>query len=178
MTNTTKDGSIHPDRIRATLGYNDLTGKLFWKAMVSRSCPVGKEAFRSIDRHGYRKGQLDGRTLRAHRVVWVICHGNWPEGEIDHINGDKLDNRISNLRVATRAQNEWNKPPKNKVKGVKFVRSTGMWIAAITNNKKKRHLGSFETEHEAKIAYENAAISTRGEFSHYKAEKDAREATA
>ena len=88
--------------------------------------------------------------------------------QVDHINGDRLDNRSENLRVCLNEENSRNKGPnkKNKsgYKGVYFNKSTGKWIAQLTVNYKCRHLGTFETAEEAALAYNKAAKQFHGEF--------------
>lgn len=73
----------------------------------------------SYDKDGYLILKVKGRQFKAHRVAWLLCTGSWPEGEIDHINHVRDDNRIENLRVVTRADNNRNRRPKiNKDTGV------------------------------------------------------------
>jgi hypothetical protein len=85
---------------------------------------------------------------------------------VDHINGNKLDNRKDNLRPVTRSQNSYNRKPNKgyKYKGVWFRKSARKYIACISFDKKKHHLGYFETEKEAAVAYNEAAIRLHGEY--------------
>lgn len=112
--------SITPERVKELLGYHPETGALFWKARSSTEFRTqayadswnrqnaGKPALTPSDRHGYLRGRICGHECKAHRVAWAIFHGAWPEGVIDHINGDPSDNRISNLRDVPRYLNQRN----------------------------------------------------------------------
>lgn len=112
---------------------------------------------------GYPSGRVLKVMVYAHRVAWAIHHGIWPDGQIDHINGDRTDNRICNLRDVTQAQNLKNvkKIGPNKFKGV--TRTPSAWVARIRANGKIQHLGSFRCETAAAIAYDLASIEHHGE---------------
>lgn len=102
--------------------------------------------------------------ITMHGVILPPCNGLVP----DHINGNGLDNRRENLRLATQQQNMWNrKPVKNsssKYKGVSWRKSTGYWIANIKLDGKQKHLGCFWSEEDAARAYNKAAKEMHGEF--------------
>ena len=106
--------------------------------------------------------------LKAHRLAWFFVYGEWPQKQIDHINGNKSDNRISNLRLATASQNLSNKgitkSNTSGYKGVSFNRTKKKWMASIKVNKKSINLGYFLTPEEASEAYKAAAIKHHGEF--------------
>jgi hypothetical protein len=105
----------------------------------------------------------DKRTIRLHREV-----NRTPDGLVtDHINGDKLDNRKSNLRSATVEQNNANsadRPRKSEYRGVYWQKNAGKWISQISDQGKVKHLGIFEDEASAAEAYDKEAIALRGEF--------------
>ena len=108
-------------------------------------------------------------TTLAHRLIWEYYEGKIPEGyELDHINQNKLDCRISNLRLATRSQNRMNTLfRKNKTsvyKGVSFYKSRGLWRAQIKLNGKVKTLGYFDTQEEAAKHYDLEAQKLFGEF--------------
>ena len=111
--------------------------------------------------HGYRRLRFKGQKLRAHHVVWAITYGRWPVGELDHINGNKLDNRPENLREATRAQNMANCGPTKRntsgYRGVSWHPSWKKWVALIRDGKRLVSLGGFETPELAYAAYVAAA---------------------
>ena len=112
----------------------------------------------------YAYTQIDGKTVYLHRLIL-----NTPAGlEVDHINGDSLDNRRKNLRVVTRSQNEMNKakPAHNTsgYKGVSIYRATGKFSAYIEINQKKIHIGYFKTREEAAHVYNQFASQLFGEY--------------
>jgi len=108
--------------------------------------------------------QVDKKTMYLHRLILNAPN----ELEVDHINGNSLDNRTSNLRFATRSLNEANKgkPAHNTsgYKGVSYYKATGKYSAYIEVNQKKKHLGYFKTAEEAAQAYNNAAKEQWGDF--------------
>ena len=148
-----------PKLLRKLLRYDPETGKLYWKERSlahfrnSRDQKIwntrfaGSEALYS-DIYGYRQGRILGRSYRAHRVIWAIAYGKWPDGEIDHVNGDRSDNRISNLRSVTRSANSKNlKRPVNNTSGfIGVSRSGKKWRAHIKVTGRYVHIGTFDTK--------------------------------
>lgn len=133
------------------------TGKIFWKAQPSTKIKVGDEAG-SDDRHGYRKLCFRKRMFLVHRVVFLLANGRWPIGQIDHINGNRKDNRIENLRDATHSlnmQNQRKAMSSNHSSGLLGVtlHKCGKWQALIKTNGKSRYIGLFPTPEEAHAAY-------------------------
>ncbi len=110
-----------------------------------------------VDGYGYLTVQINGKNYKAHRVVWAMVNGYWPKHYIDHINGIRTDNRISNLREATHSQNLCNckhySNNKSGMKGVSFHRGTGKWVAQITVNGTPKYLGLFEKKEDASLKY-------------------------
>jgi hypothetical protein len=106
------------------------------------------------------------RSIRMHRIIGgAMC-----KQQIDHINHDKLDNRKANLRVCTNQQNQFNSPPQanstSSYKGVHWNALLGKWRARIIKDNKPKHLGCFELENDAAIAYNKAAKELYGEFAY------------
>jgi hypothetical protein len=131
--------------------------------------PVGS-VIGSIGANGYIVIRIYGQLYRAHRLAWFYTHGCWPAEHIDHINGDRSDNRLANLREASVSQNLGNaKRSKNNTSGFKGVcRGRGdKWRATICVNGKRRKIGSFSTPEEAHKAYCAAATEKRGEFANF-----------
>lgn len=149
---------IDPEILRLRLRYCRETGLLFWKE--SEICQkgwntrwAGKEAFTAYSRDGYKRGTVFRKGLQAHRVVWAIYYGEWPEGNIDHIDHDKTNNRIENLRIVTNVENQRNmsKQKRNKsgVTGVHWKERDNRWQASIGVNGKTKALGYFKNFEDA-----------------------------
>lgn len=115
--------------------------------------------------NGYLKVDYERKKLYAHRVAWYLSYGAWPE-EVDHINGDRSDNRLINLRACVKQQNAYNSPKrahsKQPYKGVRKMNSK--WMARIRVNGKEISLGVFVDPREAAEAYIFAALHYHGEF--------------
>lgn len=131
---------------------------------------AGKPAFTSKGTNGYLSGEIDGRGVYAHRVAWEIANGPIPKGmDIDHINGDKADNRLENLRLASRSQNarnrKANRSSTSKYLGVSWSDRYRKWVAQITCGGKNIYLGRYLHEIDAANAYDAAAMKIDGEFS-------------
>jgi hypothetical protein len=142
------------------------TGVLTRKTTVGKYL-AGSEVGAASNRD-YRKMRIHRKNYLVHRIIFAIHHGRWPEGEVDHINRNRQDNRPANLREATRAQNRFNIPMRcNNTSGFKGVtRSGNRWAASIRANNKSHRLGSFSTPEEASAAYEAAAARLHGEFAY------------
>lgn len=146
---------------RELLLYDQNTGVLLWR--------VSRGQMLAGDRAGYRKPSCGYRTIlinrrryQEHRIAWLIYHGEWPKHQLDHINGIRDDNRISNLREATPSENRQNikKVVSNSgFMGVTWNKAVGKWQAAIKLNGKNMHLGVFKTAEDASVAYLKAKSS-------------------
>lgn len=148
-----KQSSLTQACIKEILDYNPETGELKWKACRSTNIKPGTR-FGSHCRLGYLRGKVNRETFAAHRVIWLYVYGEWPAGEIDHINGVRDDNRLANLRVVTRQQNNHNRHKSWAGSGFMGVYANhGRWRAAINVNKKTVTIGNFGTREEAAAAY-------------------------
>lgn len=119
----------------------------------------------NLDRDGYIRVRLNGKEYRAHRVIWEMFNGDIPEGMlVDHIDHDVHNNRISNLRIATRQQNNFNSKAKssNLPKGV--TKNGGKYRAKISYNGETYSLGTYASSAEAEKEYIEAARILQGEF--------------
>lgn len=105
---------------------------------------------------GYRRGMIDGQNVYAHRIIWKMVHGRDPAGEIDHINGDKGDNRIENLREVSHAENQRNMSVKCKHGAPGIVERNGRWGATIGGIGHRKWLGTFASKEEAVSARKDA----------------------
>lgn len=144
------------------VSYCPETGLIRWKHQRKGGRAAGEIAG-GITPWEYWSVMIEYRPYRAHRLAWLLYYGKWPDGVIDHINGDRLDNRIANLRDVDQAQNNANRKPRreNGSKGVSLI--CGKWVARITVRGKLTQLGRFESEQEAAAAYERAAIAAWGD---------------
>lgn len=175
-----KNTDLTPEYLRELFDYNPETGKFLWKArplshfVSQRGCSTwnaqhaGREAFITKNSNGYLMASVDKRRIKAHRAAWAIHHGEWTHELIDHINGDPLDNRVVNLRLASPADNSRNQKIRrdNKIglKGVYFHRAAGKYGAQIAVGGKPKHLGLFDTPEAAHEAYCKAAKEKHGSF--------------
>ena len=128
------------------LNYNPRTGLFTWV----RSSGNKREGDIAGNFDRYVLIMLDGKRYYAHRLAWLYVHGEWPEGEIDHINRNKHDNRIENLRLVTSAENKWNV---GGAVGVSFYKRTGKWTAQMRTNGKWKRLGYFDSREAAEAVY-------------------------
>lgn len=155
------------DQVLLAFDYDPISGIITRKKSL-RKDRVGKPAG-SPESRGYVQVRFHGRLVMAHQIAWAIFYGVWPDFEIDHHNLIKSDNRISNLRPATRRQNLANTSVRRDnslgVKGVSLVRRTGEYRARIKENGRSVYLGSFKTIEEASSAYRKRHLELHGEFS-------------
>ena len=152
---------------RTVLKYDPETGHFAWIVNSTR-IKVGDKAG-TVDSRGYIRIRIGSRKYAAHRLAWTIATGKSPgEKTIDHINGDKSDNRIANLRLATNAENQRNKGAYRckaaLPKGVFWNKDKGRFHAAIRVDRKLNHLGYFDTQEQAELAYAEAAKKLHGQF--------------
>lgn len=158
--------SLTVGRVRELLDYDPATGIFTRKICRGGPSPVGSVAG-SQNKVGYVVVRVDMHLIKGHRLAWFVSNGAWPIAEIDHINGVKFDNRIANLREATRTENVRNVGfRKANTSGFKGCRlKGGKWEARISIGKGKlKWLGYFETPEQASEAYKQAAIKYHGEF--------------
>ena len=144
------------DRLRELLAYDGDTGHLRW--LVNRNKVRAGSVAGSVDQTGYVCVKIDRRILKAHRVAWAMTHGAWPKDQIDHINGERADNMIANLREASRSENLQNqRRPRSDNKtgylGVNWQTSDKRWRAQIKAAGRVIYLGQFTTPEAARDAY-------------------------
>lgn len=158
--------SLTVGRVRELLDYDPATGIFTRKICRGGPNPVGAVAGSKSPTKRYVYVRVDMKMLKGHRLAWFVTHGRWPSAEIDHINGDGFDNRISNLREATRSENMRNCGMKsNNTSGFKGCRrKAGSWHARITLQGRQYYLGKFKTGEAASVAYAEAAKKMHGEF--------------
>lgn len=158
-------------RVLELLRYEPESGSFFWQRHMTGTAPIGSVAGSlQVNKNGtrYIRVCIDGTNLSAHRLAWFYVYGIWPKDQIDHIDGDGTNNRISNLREASRFQNAQNrrmhKSNKWGMKGITWKKARGKWQAQIEANGKAKYLGTFATKEEAALAYATAAAALHGQF--------------
>jgi len=156
------------DYVKSVVDYDPNTGKFYWKKNLRGGAVKGRECFKTYSGDGYYKGSVGGIHIKAHAVAFAIKNGRWHTGQIDHINGDRLDNRISNLREVTHKQNTWNRKPRktsSHYKGICWFKRDSKWRVSINGlDGKKLYLGMYVDEIAAAKAYDCAARILHGEY--------------
>lgn len=169
---------VTADQARTLLDYDPETGEFRWRARTPEMfvakgqlsqetlCRMwnakyaGQLTGESTYYPGYHRLGILGRIYLAHRVAWLISFGEWPKEDIDHVDGNRARNVLSNLREASRAQNLQNISAKSwregKLVGASQIRKNGRWRATISANYEIFHLGTFDSELEAHQAYVEA----------------------
>lgn len=152
------------------LSYCPTTGLFRWKIAPSQAVKAGDLAG-TTHPDGYVVIGYQGRTYRAHRLAWLFIYGGPPSLDVDHANGNGLDNRVGNLREATEAQNLWNRKlctrNKSGVKGVSWYAAGQKWAAQIRKNGVKYFLGYFEDLAAAEKTVREARGRLHGEFANH-----------
>lgn len=173
---------------RRILSYDPETGVLVWGKVQAQDfpeakCPAqvakswnsrwsGRVAFTSVNPDGYNVGHFLGRRVAAHRMAWLIVTGNMPQGQIDHINHNRLDNRICNLRDVSKLQNSRNQK-KHATNtsghcGVSYVKAIGKWHSYIGSGSSRTHLGFHRCITSAIVARELAQTAAGYSIGHGK----------
>lgn len=147
------------ERLRDLLHYAPDTGAFTWRVDRSPRVKAG-DMPRSPTKSGYLRAGIDGQLHYLHRLAWLYVHGVWPAGVIDHINGNRADNRLENLRDVVHATNMQNlkrarSDNQTGLLGVYRRKDTGRYSANIKTPQGKRSLGCFDTPQEAHAAYIN-----------------------
>ena len=141
--------------------YNPLTGVFLWKVHGNTRARKGSVAG-SIKSDGYTNVVYQRKAYKGHRLAWFMINGVWPDYQIDHIDGDRKNNRIANLRLATCAENHQNrKRPLSNTSGFLGVYryKYGKWCARIRVYPERIYLGTFDTAKEASEAYKKAKLT-------------------
>jgi hypothetical protein len=156
------------DRLRELLHYNPDTGIFTWRVTRSRKAKAGTQAGSLHTRRLYVVIRIEQQNYAAHRLAWAYVHGQWPLGDLDHVSMDYADNRIANLRPASRSENMGNTKPHRDnacgLKGANFDSRRGRWVSYIMKDGHHKWLGYFDTAEQAHTAYCEEAARLFGTF--------------
>ena len=157
------------ERLKKLLNYDPETGVFKWNA--SRGRALKSSVAGNQENTGYLSIRIDEVRYRAHRLAWFYIHAKFPKREIDHIDGVKNNNRLSNLREATKSENQRNKklPCHNTsgLKGVCWSKMANKWRAFIKVEGKGKHLGYFVTKEEAEMVSHDARKNFHKDFANH-----------
>ncbi len=162
-----REAKLDHQTLTRILDYNAETGVFTWKVKTANCTKVGAVTGCQTG-NGHLSIRIRYTIYAAHRLAWFYVHKKWPEGQIDHINLIKTDNRLSNLREATSFQNRQNLGLRvdnsTGFKGVHRASRGDNYEASIGFNGKRIHLGTFDTPEKAHAAYIAASQQHHGEF--------------
>lgn len=156
------------DELLESVVYDETSGSIRWRHTTAQKRAGDIAGYLNETGYIYIRFRSYG-FLRAHRIAWIMVHGCIPDGmQIDHIDGNRANNALSNLRLATYSQNganrDANRAKATGVKGVYRIQRTGKWKAQIKVLGKIQYLGVFDEIAEAVAAYNAAAVSYFGEY--------------
>ncbi|UOF81797.1 endonuclease [Caudoviricetes sp.] len=154
-------------RLRDALTYDSTTGEFRWTIWRGANAKAGSIAG-GTDSKGHRQIRFEMKLYGAHRLAWVMTHGRWPDQELDHINRDRSDNRLLNLRECSHAENSKNRSIYSSntsgIPGVSWYPKLNKWVAWITSDGKRKHLGYFANIGDAAAARQSAEAEIYGDF--------------
>ena len=151
---------MNQQRLKELLHYDAPTGVFRWRGIRKDRQGQPWDVAGYPRSNGYMHVRIDGKYHLLHRLAWLYVHGQFPSGEIDHLNRIRNDNRIHNLRDASKCQNQQNRSIQTNntsgVPGVVFSKKYGTWKARIKANNQYHHLGTFKTFDDAVTARKTA----------------------
>ncbi len=157
---------ISQSELQKLFKYNKETGDFIRKVKTAIATSVGEKAGYK-NKQGYVQMRIQGKTYQAHALAWLYMFGEIPT-LIDHIDGNRSNNAITNLRIADRSINGFNREKKSEsssvFKGVLWSKKYGKWESKINASGKRKHIGYFHSEQEAGHAYNKSAIELHGEY--------------
>jgi hypothetical protein len=157
---------IAVEELKLKFRYEPDTGHIYW--IEAGKGKIKKKPAGTKTNTGYMMIMIDKKRYYSHRLAWALHHGRWPNDQVDHINGNKIDNRIINLREATNAENGknygFNKSNTSGIKGVSWCKCTNKWRAMIKVNNTKKCLGRYDTVEQAAYVRKQAEDRYFGEW--------------
>jgi hypothetical protein len=154
---------IDPVKLHELFDYKE--GNLVWKCKNTKGKIAG-----SLKPHGYTIVEIDGKPIMAHWIVWIMHNGSF-DGQIDHIDGNRSNNKIENLRVVTQAQNQWNRKISANntigVKGIRLRKDTNKYEARITVCGKRIVLGSYKDLELAELVAKEARLKYHKQYANH-----------
>jgi hypothetical protein len=148
--------TLTQERLKEVLNYCPESGVFVWIGKTAGQRKFGNVAG-TTSVSGYRDIKVDGTLFRAHRLAWLYVYGEFPPDQIDHINREKADNRLVNLRAVTQSENQHNSnlkiTNKSGFKGVCYHKNNKKWCAQIRLNSVSKNLGYFASPEAAGAAY-------------------------
>lgn len=160
---------ISQQSLKSVVSYDEETGIFLWNKSTGGSTKGDVAGSKSL--RGYIYIQIDGKMHQAHRLAWIYMYGVEPD-LIDHINGNRTDNRASNIRSCNKYENSWNskirKDNKSGVKGVSWNKCASKWQAIISVNGVKKYLGLYEDVKSAELIIKKERERLHGEFSRHR----------
>lgn len=160
---------ITQKELKHWLSYSPIVGVFEWRRPGHR-IRAGALAGCVDMATGYVVIRVRGKSYRAHHLAWLYMTGEWPEMDVDHKDGDRNNNAFSNLRLATKEQNQWNKKALSGspgVKGVTWMKAVGKWRGMVGIGGRKIHVGLFKTISEAEAAVKAKREELHGEFANH-----------
>lgn len=151
------------------LNFNFETGEIKWVKYPKRYNKINKPIYAGRKHYsGYIIITLMNKPYMAHRLIWAVYNNEWPHGCLDHIDGNKSNNSINNLRMATRNQNAYNSKVKSSsssgYKNVQWDSETQKWRVRVRVDGKRYHIGRFQDVNEARLAANDFMIKNHKEF--------------
>jgi len=152
--------------VRKTFAYDLKTGLFTWKYRVANV--LAGSVAGSKGANGYTYIRFRKLSVLAHRLAWFYVYGEWPKEQVDHVNGDRSDNSLENLRLASQSQNSCNGALRSTntsgYRGVSWSKAKKKWVASVVKERKQYKLGYFDSKEDAYLAYLEAARRLHGDF--------------
>jgi len=152
---------ITQEYLKELVNYDRDSGVMTWKVQKAKATKIGS-VVGTICNKGYLRVKIDGNLYLVHRLAWLYETGSMPDHQVDHINGNRLDNRLENLRVVTSQGNAQNRKRRTDntsgVVGVRWHKAHCRWYAVINVDKKQKHLGYFTEFSDVVNARKNAEV--------------------